>query len=73
MVSIKFRCNHDKVNKDVILTLKEVHLPGDISIARTILECDSRQLCGNNKAVFEQKNEDLCPACMHERMHSGWL
>jgi hypothetical protein len=73
MISIKFPCNHDKVNRDVNLTLKEVHKAVGLSIARTLFECDSRQLCGNNKAVLERKLEDLCPACMHERMHAGWL
>ena len=73
MVSRQFPCSHDKINRNVNLTLKEVNLPGELSIARTIFECDSRQLYGNNKTVFELKLEDLCPACMYERMHAGWL
>jgi hypothetical protein len=73
MVLIKFPCNHDKVKIDVNLILKEVHQPAGLSIAHTLFECDSRKLCGNNKAVLERKLDDLCPACMHERMHAGCL
>jgi len=67
----QFHCTHVKVNRNVNLTLKEVHHPSGLSIARTLFECDSRNLCGFTHKFLEIKPEE-CPACMYERTHGSF-
>ena len=71
MVSKQFLCSHEKVNRNVNLTLKEVSQSG-MPIARTFFECDSRNLCGFTRDFLKMKPEE-CPACMYERNHAGWI